>query len=254
MRKFIRNRLLAGALAFCSLVSTWGLVHAEDRSQLVQLNLARVRVEATQASHIDHLAQDVVIPASQSEEGTIGMFYGTYAGAKNSDPQKDFYFFEVYQNRAAYEAHKAGAAFQTYIEASKGLVKEKSIDMATPVLVKLRLDKPAKAMDLAIFTVQDSNQVQDLLNYQEEEAKRLYKNHAGIIGTMVALDQEKPRVYVWTLYENQEAYQEVLGARQLTDLQRPESMPSQIEVIPMEVRGDGAIFTHEFVRKYRGDS
>ena len=254
MKYFIRNAALGAAFTMFGLTAVSAAVSSQNLDQMVQFNLAKINVDTVNGSVIDTLAQKGTFPAAKNEPGMIGMYYGTYAGAKATDATHDYYFFELYQNAKAYDAHKAGQAFKDYIAGTQGMINSKSIDFANPALVKVRMDQPGKVMDLSIIMAPDSDHLQAVLDYQIVQAKKTYGNHPDdVVGTIVAVDKTKPVVYVWTVYRDQVSYGNAIADRHLTDVDMdPKAVPSKINTIPMLVSGDSIVFTHDFENRYRG--
>lgn len=68
-----------------------------------------------------------------TEPGVLAMYAGRVKGDRNT-----WYFFEIYENEAAYTKHRNTWAFKWYISETKDMVAEKSV---TPIKAKLMMHK-----------------------------------------------------------------------------------------------------------------
>ncbi|UXR77537.1 antibiotic biosynthesis monooxygenase [Staphylococcus sp. IVB6227] len=86
-----------------------------------------VRLATVKVSN-NHQFADMVLPFMKwsiaAEKGTLLL----YAGIDNQNPNT-WYFFEIYQNDEAYDAHLETAQFKAYIQKSKDLVHYKELQV-----------------------------------------------------------------------------------------------------------------------------
>lgn len=90
------------------------------------VKLAQVRVKEGQEEAFAKSVLPEMEAAMATEEGVLIML----AGQDAENPQ-DWYFYEVYQDLAAYESHRETEHFKTYIEETKDLLDKKELIQLT---------------------------------------------------------------------------------------------------------------------------
>jgi antibiotic biosynthesis monooxygenase len=94
-------------------------------------NLVGVSVKPEYAARFRAVVLDEMKQSVARERGVLAM----YAATDAKQPEK-WYFFEIYADEAAYQAHRATPHFQNYLKQTADMVQDKNFTEITPALLQ----------------------------------------------------------------------------------------------------------------------
>ncbi len=94
-------------------------------------NLVSVSVKPEHAAAFRQIVLAEMAQSLKAEKGVLAM----YAATDARQPEK-WYFFEIYADEAAYQAHRQTPHFQNYLQQTADMVQDKNFTAITPALLK----------------------------------------------------------------------------------------------------------------------
>jgi quinol monooxygenase YgiN len=99
-----------------------------DAADERHVRVAELEIDAAQASAFAAALREVGQASVRSEEGCLAL----YAVAEKQDPSR-VRVFEIYRDRAAYEAHLLTPHFKKFRATTEAMVKSRKLIEATPL-------------------------------------------------------------------------------------------------------------------------
>ena len=101
-----------------------------ENDETVRVNMARVKVLPEKQEMFTRIIVNEMKESVSEEPGVLLI----YAGRDKADPDA-WYFFEIYRDDAAYEAHRETQVFKDYISSTKDMVTDKWVTTVDAVLM-----------------------------------------------------------------------------------------------------------------------
>lgn len=93
-------------------------------------NLVRITVKAEANDQFAQIVKTEMRESIEKENGVLALYATT-----DKDQPNQWYFFEIYANDAAYQAHRATPHFQKYLQETEALLQDKTFIEITPTLL-----------------------------------------------------------------------------------------------------------------------
>lgn len=95
-----------------------------------RFNLVRITVKAEANEKFAQIVKTEMRESIEKENGVLALYATT-----DKDQPNQWYFFEIYANDAAYQAHRATPHFQKYLQETEALLQDKTFIEITPTLL-----------------------------------------------------------------------------------------------------------------------